>query len=126
MNTSRPRYSPLAGAILLLGALLAALLVTCGPTPESRPTATGPGPTAPPAQATRTGPGADKQGGTLVLGLRYEPDLLNAYLRTQAVGEVAGALFERGLVQVRPDGTWAPDLAVEVPSSKTVGSRPMA
>ena len=125
MKTRKPRHNALAVGILLVGALLAPLLAACGPTPESQPTAVQAATTlSPPAQATHTGPGAGKQGGTLVLGLRYEPDLLNAYLRTQAVGAVAGALFERGLVQIRPDGVWAPDLAVEVPSLENGGVSP--
>lgn len=120
-NAGGPRRAALVGGILLLTALLAA----CGPTPPSQATAAQPGPTLSPVpQATQVGPGIDKRGGTLVLGLRYEPDMLNAYLRTQAVGDVAGSLFERGLVQVRPDGTWVPDLATEVPSLENAGVSP--
>jgi peptide/nickel transport system substrate-binding protein len=125
MPGRQARYGALAGTVLLLAALLAVLVAGCGPTPAGQITADRPGSTAaPPAQATRSGPGADKRGGTLILGLPYEPDVLNAYLRTQAVGDIAGALFERGLVQVRPDGTWTPDLAAEVPSLENGGVSP--
>jgi len=125
MNAGRPRFTTLAGVIVLLAALLGSLLAACGATPQSQATAVPPVPTlSPPAQATSAGPGADRQGGTLALGMRYEPDLLNAYLRTEAVGDVAGALFERGLVQVEPDGTLTPDLATEVPSLENAGVSP--
>lgn len=125
VDARRTGWGALAGSVLLLGLLLAALVSACGPTPQSQPTDAGtPTALSPTARATRSGTDGDRRGGTVVLGLRYEPDLLNAYLRTQAAGDVAGALFERGLVQVRPDGTWAPDLATEVPSLENGGVSP--
>lgn len=124
-GTGRQQHPSLVGPVTLLAAVLGTLLAACGATPEGQATSAGARATeTPPAAATPAGPGADKRGGTLILGLGYEPDLLNFYLRTQLVGDVAGALFERGLVQVRPDGTWAPDLATEVPSLENGGVSP--
>jgi len=45
-------------------------------------------------------PGVDKQGGTLVMGFDREPEILNPYIRTQTVADIAGRLFERGLLKV--------------------------
>jgi peptide/nickel transport system substrate-binding protein len=66
-------------------------------------------------------PGADKQGGTLVMGFYQEPELLNPSIRTQTVAGIAGDLFERGLLQVSPEGEFGPDLAVEVPTVQNGG-----
>jgi peptide/nickel transport system substrate-binding protein len=57
-----------------------------------------------------------KRGGTWVGGFYQEPELLNEYIRTQTVADIAGDFMERGLVLSDPDGTWIPDLTVEVPS----------
>jgi peptide/nickel transport system substrate-binding protein len=83
----------------------------------AEPTATmAPEPTEPPAM-----PGADKQGGTLIMAFYQEPELLNPLIRTQTVATIAGTLFERGLLDVMPDGSFAPDLAKEVPTPQNGG-----
>jgi peptide/nickel transport system substrate-binding protein len=108
--------------LLLVLLLAAAVLAACGPAPE--PTAA-PEPTqaevvqpteAPPPTEPPPAPGADKQGGTLVLGFYQEPELLSALIRTQTVATWAGDFLESGLVIPAPDGTFIPELAKEVPS----------
>jgi peptide/nickel transport system substrate-binding protein len=66
-------------------------------------------------------PGVDKQGGTLVMGFYQEPETLAPFIRTATIAKDVGALFERGLVKVMPDGTFAPDLAKEVPTVQNGG-----
>ena len=66
-------------------------------------------------------PGVDKQGGTLVMGFDREPEILNPYIRTQTVADIAGRLFERGLLKVVLDGTFVPDLAKQVPTIENGG-----
>ncbi len=66
-------------------------------------------------------PGADKQGGVLILGYYQEPEMLNSQIRTQTIAGVAGTLFERGMLEVMPDATFAPDLAIEVPTVQNGG-----
>ncbi len=109
--------------LLLVATLMAPMLAACAPTevpteaPPAAPAATEPPPpTEPPPK-----PGADKQGGTLVLGFYQEPELLNAYIRTQTVASVAGNLFERGLLGTIPNGSFEADLANEVPTLENGG-----
>ncbi len=66
-------------------------------------------------------PGADKQGGTLVMGYYQEPELLNPLIGTQTVAGIAWTLFQRGLLEILPDGSFAPDLAKEVPTVQNGG-----
>ena len=66
-------------------------------------------------------PGADKQGGTLVMGYYQEPELLNPLIGTQTVAGIAWTLFQRGLLEVMPDASFAPDLAKEVPTVQNGG-----
>jgi peptide/nickel transport system substrate-binding protein len=104
--------------LLLVLTLLAPVLAACAPTeapteaPPAAPAATEPpAPTEPPPK-----PGADKQGGTLVMGYYQEPEHMNAAIRTQTVAGITGTFMERGLLEVMPDATFAPDLAAEVPT----------
>ncbi len=110
--------------ILMVLALVVPLLAACGPTAapeateapaaptkeEAAPPPTEPPPTEPPK------PGADKQGGTLVLGFYQEPELLNPTIRTQTVASWAGDFMESSLLLVSPEGEYYADLAVEVPT----------
>jgi peptide/nickel transport system substrate-binding protein len=85
---------------------------------EEAPTDTPkPEPTATPVPK----PGADKQGGTLVMGFYQEPELLNDLIRTQTVADIAGSLFERSLLSVTPEGEYVPDIAAEVPTIENGG-----
>ena len=102
------------------------VLTACGgkatEPPAAAPTATTAPPTATPVPPTATPmPGADKQGGTVVMGFYQEPELLNAFIRTQTVAGIAGDFFERGLTLVLPSGERVPDLAAEVPSVQNGG-----
>ena len=102
------------------------VLTACGgkatEPPAAAPTATTAPPTATPVPPTATPmPGADKQGGTVVMGFYQEPELLNAFIRTQTVAGIAGDFFERGLTLVLPGGERVPDLAAEVPSVQNGG-----
>jgi peptide/nickel transport system substrate-binding protein len=65
--------------------------------------------------------GAEKQGGTVVMGFYQEPELLNAFIRTQTVAGIAGNFLERGLTEVLPSGERVPDLVTEVPSVQNGG-----
>lgn len=67
------------------------------------------------------GPGADKQGGIVVMGFYQEPDLLNPLIRAQVVASIAGGFMERGLVNISPEGRYIPDLAIEVPTIENGG-----
>lgn len=129
-------FGKYAGTSLVL-ALVLTLLVACGPTPapeapaaptqvQAQQATQAPEPTAVPTEPTAVpteppAPGADKQGGTLVMGFYQEPELLNEYIRTQTVADIIGAFFERGLVQVQADGSYGPDLAKEVPTLENGG-----
>ncbi|MGD9146910.1 MAG: peptide ABC transporter substrate-binding protein, partial [Anaerolineae bacterium] len=113
-------------SLLMILALVVPLLAACGaaaeptaapePTEAAAPEATqAPEPTEPPPTEPPK-PGADKQGGTLVLGYYQEPEHLNPWIRTQTVASVTGTFMERGLLEIMPDATFAPDLAKEVPT----------
>ncbi len=116
-------------SLFLILVLLAGMLAACGGTTE--PEAPAPEPTkaeaaapteapaateAPAPTEAPTMPGADMQGGTLVLGFYQEPELLNPLIRTQTVASWAGDFFESGLVVAAPDGQYYAELAKEVPS----------
>lgn len=114
-------------SLVVVLSLLSALLAACGPTAAPEPTVAppaeptqaeaAPAPTEPPPPPTEAPmPGADKQGGTLVLGFYQEPELLNAAIRTQTVADWAGDFFESGLVIAAPSGEFVAQLAKEVPS----------
>jgi len=66
-------------------------------------------------------PGADMQGGTVVMGFYQEPELLNPFIRTQTVAGIAADFMERGLTLVLPSGERVPDLVKEVPSVQNGG-----
>ena len=115
---------------ILIGLLVVAsmALAACGtPEPTELPAAvTEP----PPAEATATPvpeptatpkPGADKQGGTLVMGYYQEPELLNPLLATQTVSGIASDFLSRGLLKSDPDGNYITDLAKEVPTVQNGG-----
>jgi peptide/nickel transport system substrate-binding protein len=67
------------------------------------------------------GPEGQKRGGIAVMGFYQEPELLNDLIRTQTVADIAGEFMERGLLISLPDGNWAPDLALEVPTIQNGG-----
>ena len=112
--------------VIALLVVASMLLAACG-TPEATKVpskATEP----PAAEATNTPkpeptpkPGADKQGGTLIMGFYQEPELLNPYIRTQTVAGIAGQLFERGLIYADADGNYTADLIKELPSVQNGG-----
>jgi peptide/nickel transport system substrate-binding protein len=115
---------------MIIGLLLVAsmILTACGGGEDATDTPV-PEPTEPPAVATQAPepteppppPGADKQGGVLVLGYYQEPEGLNPLIRTQTVAGITGSFFERGLLEVMPDASFAPDLAKEVPTVQNGG-----
>ena len=72
-------------------------------------------------------PGADKQGGTLVLGFYQEPELLNSLIRTQTVASWAGDFFESGLDRwLRRTASTMPSWPKKCPPCRTAASRRMA
>ena len=119
-------WSILVGLLVVASMLLAACatpepteppaVATEPPAAATEPPAAAPTDTPKPEPTDTPKPGVDKQGGTLVLAYYQEPEHLNPYIRTQTVAGVTGTLFERGLLQVMPDATFAPDLAKEVPT----------
>lgn len=78
---------------------------TSAPAPETVP------PTAP-APAT-----PEFAGTVITLGLYQEPEMLNAYLRTQSAADLVAGFMEEGLLKVDPDGNFIPALAAEVPTT---------
>ena len=121
-------------SLLMVITLVGALLAGCGPTPAPEPTSAppaepeptqaeaAPAPTeAPPPTEPPPMPGADKQGGTLVLGFYQEPELLNSLIRTQTVASWAGDFMESAVVDAAPDGTFYAQLATEVPTIQNGG-----
>jgi len=118
-------WSALLGLLVILSMALAA----CGG--EDATATSPPKPTAPPAAAATQAPeptkapeptepppmpGADKQGGTAVMGFYQEPELLNPLIGTQTVAGIVWDLFYRGLIAASPDGAPGPDLVTEVPT----------
>jgi len=96
----------ITGVVMVI-ILIVSLVVACAPKPTPAP--------------EEAKPGAEKQGGTLVMGFYQEPETLNPYIRTQTVASVAGKLFERGLIYADPDGNFVPDLVKEVPTVQNGG-----
>ncbi len=121
----RERKPIIVGLLLLVLIVLPSCTLSRPTQTPARATATqvsiGSALTVTPSPVDTPRPGADKQGGTLVMGFYQEPETLNPYLRTQTIANVAGALLERGLVKVLPDGIFAPDLAKEVPTVQNGG-----
>jgi peptide/nickel transport system substrate-binding protein len=120
---------------ILLGLLVVVsmILTACGGGAEATDTSP-PEPTEPPAAATAAPepttapepteapmPGADKQGGTLVLGFYQEPELLNALIRTQTVASWAGDFMESALIDAGAEGEYYAQLAKEVPTPQNGG-----
>lgn len=119
--------------LILVATILSFILSACARTPApaagatakpSSPTATPLLPTATPLPTPTPRPGADKQGGTLIMGFYQEPDVLNPYIRTQTVAGIAADFMERGLIMSLPDGQRVPDLAAEVPTVQNGGVSP--
>lgn len=108
---------------IVIGLLVVAsmVLTACGTPKPTEPPAKATEPPAPAATDTpkpepTAKPGADKQGGTLVLGFYQEPELLNPTIRTQTVAGWAGDFMESSLILVSPEGEYYADLAKEVPT----------
>jgi peptide/nickel transport system substrate-binding protein len=111
-------------AWLMILILVGSLVAACGaPEPTAVPTeAAAPEATQPPEPTEEPAmPGADKQGGTLVLGFYQEPELLNSLIRTQTVASWAGDFLESALIDAAPDGTFYAQLAKEVPTVQNGG-----
>ncbi|SRR5579884_497915 len=100
----------------LLGALLG-LLVACG----------GTAPAAQPSGATTSSWASSaasltpKRGGTAKVAIWQEPAMLNPLLNTQTITQIVGETVLEGLLQAQPDGTYAPNLATELPTKENGG-----
>ena len=57
----------------------------------------------------------------IIYGLYQEPEILNAYIRTQTVASEAARYMDEGLVQIDPDGNYYPVLLKELPSLENGG-----
>jgi peptide/nickel transport system substrate-binding protein len=124
-------------SLLIILVVMGLLLSACGPTdtePTQAPTEAAapadttapeatkaPEPTEEPEPTEAPLPGADKQGGILVMGFADEPEMLNSYLVTHAMAKNIGAFMQRGLLEVLADGTYVPDLTTEVPTVRNGG-----
>lgn len=115
------RWSVVIGLLFMTAIVVA----SCGPKAteapvetkapaEEMPTEAPEAPTAEPTEAPL--PGADKQGGTLVMAYYQEPEMLNPFIRTATVAGIWGDFMERGLLDVFPNGEYFADLAKEVPT----------
>ncbi|MBD3221792.1 hypothetical protein GF314_11180 [bacterium] len=84
---------------LLLPSLVALLLVGgCGNEPDGR------------SEGDRDA-GTPVAGGTAVIAIASEPDVLNPITRTSAIAGMVLDLLSTGLAELRPDMTWEPRLA---------------
>jgi peptide/nickel transport system substrate-binding protein len=109
--------------LIALVVVASLLLAACGPTEEPTEAPAPPAveePTATPVPEP-TAPGADKQGGTLVLGFYQEPELLNPLIRTQTVASWTGDLMESALIAVSSGGEYYAQLAKELPTVENGG-----
>ena len=111
---------------VLIMILITTVIAGCGATPEPTaappPTEAAPQATeAPPPTEPPPPPGADKQGGTLVLGFYQEPELLNPLIRTQTVASWTGDFMESAVVEANPAGEFYAQLAEEVPTIQNGG-----
>ncbi len=111
---------------LLISLILTLVLSACTRTsvPAAGTALIAPSPTATALPTDTPQPGADKRGGTLVMGFYQEPDVLNPYIRTQTVAGIAGDFMERGLIMTLPDSQRVPDLATAVPTLQNGGVSP--
>lgn len=98
--------------LLLWTAVLTLLIAGCTAAPQVAPAPQegAAAEAAPAAAAETTGPK------TIIFGLYQEPEILNAFIRTQTAADDVAALSEEGLLDVDPDGNFYPVLAKEVPS----------
>lgn len=91
--------------------LTAALSACVAATPETG----APMPTALPPEEQAPAP-FTLPGTVVTVGLYQEPEMLNAYLRTQSAADLVAGFVEEGLLKVDPEGNFIPALAAEVPS----------
>lgn len=91
--------------MIVLALVTLSLLVACGPAPTPTPTAA---PTAPPPTATPSGP---QRGGTLTIASGHQAMTLDHHLERGWFDMLAIGWMCEGLVQHRPDGSFAPALA---------------
>jgi len=98
---------------------LTIVLAACAPAaaPAAAPAQEGEA-AAPAAGAEQPAAAGEK---TIIYGVYQEPEILNAFVRTQTVASDVAALTEEGLVSVDPDGNYYPVLATEVPSLENGG-----
>ncbi len=80
------------------------------------PTAEAPAAEAPAAEAPAVA--GEK---VFIYGLYQEPEILNAFIRTQTVAIEAAGYYEEGLARADPDGNFYGQLATEVPSVENGG-----
>ncbi len=74
-----------------------------------------------PAEEAAEAPAAAEGEQVIIYGLYQEPELLNAYIRTQTVASEAARYMDEGLVQASPEGEYYAVLATEVPSQENGG-----
>ncbi len=118
--------------IASLAVVMALALAACGGAPAAPAPAEGEA-AAPAAEATvapaeeaapaaeAAAPAAAEGEKVIIYGLPQEPEILNAFIRTQTVAIEAAGYYEEGLAAADPDGNFYARLASEVPSVENGG-----
>src|SRR5712692_25242 len=115
MSTWMNRLLARPGLIVMLVPLLAA----CGGTaPAAAPQSSGAPASAKPAPAAS---GTPKRGDTVKVGIWQEPALFNPILNTQTITTIVSYPILEGLLQAKPEGEYAPNLATQVPTKENGG-----
>jgi peptide/nickel transport system substrate-binding protein len=99
--------------------MLVPLLAACGGTaPAAAPQSSGAPASAKPAPAAS---GTPKRGDTVKVGIWQEPALFNPILNTQTITTIVSYPILEGLLQAKPEGEYAPNLATQVPTKENGG-----
>src|SRR5690606_13358778 len=64
---------------------------------------------------------AQQRSRTALIALVQEPGLLNPFFNDQSGSDISYAFVIEQLFQVKPDGTYVPNLAAEIPTAENGG-----
>ncbi len=113
VNSSRRSARAAAWILGLVLLLPACVLNSSAPTPASSPSVATPG-TAPPTAKPQ-------KGGTLVVAMPIEPDVLNFTLSDNAATLDTLSALDARMIRIRDDGTYEPQLLTDVPTLENGG-----